>query len=84
MNWTKHAISEYICDVRQLGSNAIHALISEDGQVNIYMVNAEFIEIDRDGTAVTINGVADVVEADLMAVNGVVHTINNVLLPAGT
>ena len=77
---TYHVIN----DGRLPGSNAIHALISEDGQVNIYMVNAEFIEIDRDGTAVTINGVADVVEADLMAVNGVVHTINNVLLPAGT
>ena len=84
MNRPKHELKEYIHDARLPGSNAIHALISEDGQVNIYMVNAEFIEIDRDGTAVTINGVADVVEADLMAVNGVVHTINNVLLPLGT
>ena len=53
-----------------------------DGQV-IEMLNAEFIEIDVDGTALTINGVSPV-EANLMAVNGVVHTINNVLLPAGT
>ena len=54
-----------------------------DGKV-LRMLNEEFIEFDVDGTAVTINDSADVVEANLMAVNGVVHTINNVLLPAGT
>jgi len=52
-----------------------------DGKV-LRMLNEEFIEFDVDGTAVTINDSADVVEANLMAVNGVVHTINNVLLPA--
>lgn len=39
--------------------------------------------IEKDGGNVTVNGTAQVTNADVMATNGVIHAVNQVLLPRG-
>jgi uncharacterized surface protein with fasciclin (FAS1) repeats len=36
-----------------------------------------------DGESVKIDGAATVVEADILATNGVIHVIDSILLPSG-
>ena len=41
MNWTKHKLSECTHDVRQLGSNAVHALSCDQSLFMIDHVSTE-------------------------------------------
>ena len=41
MNWTKHKLSECTRDVRQLGSNAVHALSRDQSLFMIDHVSTE-------------------------------------------
>ncbi|MEM6397231.1 MAG: fasciclin domain-containing protein [Bacteroidota bacterium] len=43
--------------------------------------NALSLLVERSGTDVTVNGTADVVAADVRATNGVIHAIDDVLMP---
>jgi len=46
----------------------------------IQSYSAEFLNVKKEGGKVTVNG-ANVVQADIMAENGVIHAIDTVLTP---
>lgn len=52
-----------------------------DAQQDVEMLQGELALIQSSAAGVTINGFASVVEADLEASNGVIHAIDEVLLP---
>lgn len=52
-----------------------------DAQQDVEMLQGEVALVQASAAGVTINGFANVVEADLTASNGVIHAIDEVLLP---
>ncbi len=54
-------------------------LTGQRGRVE--MVNGDFVHMDATGTGVRLNRSASVVAADVAASNGVIHVIDQVLLP---
>lgn len=52
-----------------------------DSSQDVTMLQGERTLVQSDESGVTVNGSATVVEADLQATNGVIHGINEVLLP---
>lgn len=52
-----------------------------DAQQDVEMLQGEVTLIQASAAGVTINGFANVVEADITASNGVIHAIDEVLLP---
>ncbi len=53
-----------------------------DGQTVPTLLSGESLTIGVNGSAVTVNG-ANVVEADVEATNGVIHVIDEILIPEG-
>ncbi len=76
------SVVERILKYHVISGSAIKSTDLTDGQTAGTLLGAnDKITVDKSGTSVKING-ADVTTADLMATNGVIHIIDEVLVPA--
>ncbi|MGK7395685.1 MAG: fasciclin domain-containing protein [Candidatus Cyclobacteriaceae bacterium M3_2C_046] len=64
-----------------VSGSAVFANDISAGESSVTALQGEDISIDKDGSTVTLNGNATVVIPDVRATNGVVHVIDEVILP---
>lgn len=73
------ALATLVSDHLAVGANTTETLVAGDGFAN---ASAETLTVEVDGETITVGG-ATIVDADLMADNGVVHIVDAVVVSSG-